>query len=94
MVVGRSLPALTQRVELSDIYRRPEIICHGSRHHHAQLGFVRDERKREKRLDMIPFTFSYGKYGFHELKNYIVVFMLIQHAMAESLIQKNHPEQG
>jgi hypothetical protein len=43
---------------------------------------------------MIPFTFSHREYGFHELKNCIVVFMLVQHAMAESLIQEIHPEQG
>jgi hypothetical protein len=94
MVVGGFLPALTQRVGLSDIYRSPEIICHGSQHHHAPLGSVRDERKREKHPDMIPCTLSHGEYGFHELKNCIVVFMLVQHAMAESLIQKIHPKQG
>ncbi|KAH8631237.1 hypothetical protein IG631_12919 [Alternaria alternata] len=94
MVVGGFLPALTQRAELSDIYHSPEIICYGSRHHYAPLGAVRDERKREKRLDRISCTLSHGEYGLHELKNCIVVFMLVQHAMAESLIQKIHPRQG
>jgi hypothetical protein len=50
--------------------------------------------KERKALDMIPCTFSHGEYGFHKLKDCIVVFMLVQDAMAESLIQKIHPKQG